>query len=155
MLKNTGQTNLEAQGWYDNSIWVDPTNPNNLIIGGVDLYRSTNGGVTLTQMSDWNMGPGSEPAPSSAHADHHAIVSAPDFNGVNNTTVYFGNDGGLACATNVYTVTTNSGWSFLNKTTLASRNFSAAPPIPPPSRAFAATRTTAAQAGPPPAAQRG
>ena len=154
-LKNTGQTNLEVQGWYDNSIWVDPTNPNNLIIGGVDLYRSTNGGVTLTQMSDWNMGPGSEPAPSSAHADHHAIVSAPDFNGVNNTTVYFGNDGGLACATNVYTVTTNSGWSFLNKTTLASRNFSAAPPIPPPSRAFAANRTTAAQAGPPPAAQRG
>ena len=113
-LKNTGQTNLEVQGWYDNSIWVDPTNPNNLIIGGVDLYRSTNGGMTLTQMSDWNMGPGSEPAPSSAHADHHAIVSAPGFNGVNNTTVYFGNDGGLACATNVYTVTTNSGWSFLN-----------------------------------------
>ena len=118
-LKNTGQSNLVTQGWYGNSIWVDPTNPNNLIIGGVNLYHSTDGGVTLTPMSDWTLGPGTAniggaAQPTSAHADHHAIVSAPGFNGVNNTTVYFGNDGGLACATNVYTVTTNSGWTFLN-----------------------------------------
>jgi hypothetical protein len=113
-LKNTGQTNLEAQGWYDNSIWVDPTNPNNLIIGGVDLFRSTNGGVTLTRMSDWTNGPGSASPPTSAHADHHAIVTAPGFDGANNTTVFFGNDGGLACARNVYTVTTTNGWTFLN-----------------------------------------
>src|ERR1035438_5282276 len=95
MLKHTGQTHLEGQGWYDNPIWVDPTNPNNLIIGGVDLFRSTNGGMTLTPMSDWNFGPGSASPPTSAHADHHAIVSAPGFNGVNNTTVFFGNDGDL------------------------------------------------------------
>jgi len=126
-LKNTGQTNLAGgQGDYDNCIWVDPTNPNNLIIGGVDLFRSTNGGVTLTQISDWNMAPGSEPVPSSAHADHHAIVSAPGFNGVNNTTVYFGNDGGLACATNVNTVTTTNGWSFLNNNLGITQLFGAA-----------------------------
>jgi hypothetical protein len=115
-LKNTGQTNLaNGQGDFDNCIWVDPTNPTNLIIGGVDLFRSTNGGMTLTPMSDWNFGPGNNRnVVTSAHADHHAIVSASGFNGVNNTTVFFGNDGGLACATNVYTVTTTNGWSFLN-----------------------------------------
>ena len=113
-LKNTGQTNLDVQGWYDNSIWVDPTNPNHLIVVGVDLYRSTNGGVRLTRMSDWTNGPGSASPPTSPHADHHAIVSAPGFDGVTNTTVFFGNDAGLACATNVYTVTTTNGWIFLN-----------------------------------------
>ena len=113
-LKNTGQTNLDVQGWFDNCIWVDPTKPNHLIVGGVDLYRSTNGGVTLTRMSDWTNGPGNVSPATSAHADHHAIVSAPGFDGVTNTTVFSGNDGGLACATNVYTVTTTNGWIFLN-----------------------------------------
>ena len=40
---------LETQGWYDNAIWVDPTNANNLIVGGIDLWKSTNGGVSLDQ----------------------------------------------------------------------------------------------------------
>ena len=33
-LVNTGNNYLGGQGWYDNCIWVDPTNPNILVVGG-------------------------------------------------------------------------------------------------------------------------
>ncbi len=107
-LVNTGNNYLGDQGWYGNCIWIDPTSTNTLIVGGIDLWRSSDGGATLTKISDWTL------APSSAHADQHAIVNAAGFDGVNNTTVFFGNDGGIYCATNVYTVTPSSGWTDLN-----------------------------------------
>ncbi|MBP7688710.1 MAG: proprotein convertase P-domain-containing protein [Thermoflexales bacterium] len=107
-LVSSGSNYLGTQGWYDNVIWVDPTNPNTLIVGGIDLWRSTNGGSTLTQISQWWN------SPQSAHADHHVIVHDPNFNGITNTTVYFGNDGGIYRANNVYTVAGISGWEELN-----------------------------------------
>ena len=30
---------LGSQGWYDNAIWVSPTDPNFVVIGGLDLMR--------------------------------------------------------------------------------------------------------------------
>jgi photosystem II stability/assembly factor-like uncharacterized protein len=107
-LRSTGYQYLGGQGWYDNVIWVDPTVTNVLVVGGIDLWRSTDGGVTLTKISDWQL------APASAHADHHAIVSVPGFNGASVRTVYFGNDGGVYRAADVYTVSQNSGWQELN-----------------------------------------
>lgn len=80
---------LGQQGWYDNVIWAgDPTNVDLVLVGGIDLYRSTDGGDTLTKISNWQ-------ANQSAHADHHAIVSHPDYDGDGNRTVFFGNDGGI------------------------------------------------------------
>lgn len=105
---STGYGYLGSQGWYDNIVWVDPTNANTVIVGGIDLWRSTNGGSTFTQISQWYN------SPYSAHADHHAIVNDPNFNGTSNTTVYFGNDGGLYRAGNVYTVVGTTGWQELN-----------------------------------------
>lgn len=112
-LANTGTNYLGTQGWYGNCIWVDPTNPNNLVVGGIDLYLSTNGGANLTKISDWAVNQNND-ALVSVHADHHAIVSQPGFDGLNNTTVYFGNDGGFYATTNIYTVTINTGWTNLN-----------------------------------------
>ena len=112
-LQNTGSNYLGVQGWYANCLWVDPTSSSNLVIGGLDLWRSTDGGATLTKISDWTVNENNN-ATVSVHADHHAIVSAPGFDGSANTMVYFGNDGGLYCATNVFTVTTNVGWLNLN-----------------------------------------
>jgi photosystem II stability/assembly factor-like uncharacterized protein len=107
-LASIGYNYMGAQGWYDNCLWVDPTNPFNLVVGGVDLWLSADGGSTFTKISDWRF------APSSAHADHHVIVSQAGFNGVNNTTVFFGDDGGVYSATNIYTVSTVDGWTALN-----------------------------------------
>jgi hypothetical protein len=108
---SSGYGYLGSQGWYDNIIWVDPTITTTVIVGGIDLWRSTDGGSTLTKISEWWR------APISAHADHHAIVEHPDFDGSTNRTVFFGNDGGVYKTENVYTVSTgatNNGWIELN-----------------------------------------
>src|SRR6185503_12512722 len=102
---------LSNQGWYDNAIWVDPTNANTIIVGGIDLWKSTNGGTLFTQISDWSL------APASPHADHHAIVEQPGFNGTTNRTVWFVNDGGVYGTTNVYTAgvaSRSAGWAAFN-----------------------------------------
>ncbi len=112
-LRNTGSNYLGVQGGYANCIWVDPNSPANLVVGGLDLWRSTDGGATLTKISDWAANEENNGL-ISVHADHHVIVSTPGFDGVTNTTVFFGNDGGLYCATNIYSVTTNVGWLNLN-----------------------------------------
>ena len=112
-LRNTGSNYLGSQGGYANCIWVDPNSPSNLVVGGLDLWRSTDGGATLTQISDWAINENNN-AMISVHADHHAIVSVPGFDGVSNPMVYFGNDGGLYCATNIYSVTSTVGWLNLN-----------------------------------------
>jgi hypothetical protein len=108
VLVNNGNNYLGTQGWYDNALWVDPTDPDVVIVGGIDLWRSTDGGAGLSRISQWFS------APNSAHADHHTVVAHPGFNGTTNTTVFFGNDGGIYRANNVYTVSLTSGWQELN-----------------------------------------
>jgi hypothetical protein len=78
-----------SQGWYDSALWVDPTNPNILMVGGIWVWRSTDGGGTLTQVG-------------SLHADQHVIVESPQFNGTSNRIVYFGNDGGIYRTSDAY-----------------------------------------------------
>jgi hypothetical protein len=101
---------LGGQGWYDNALWVDPIDSNHLIAGGIDLFRSTNGGLSWTQISQWwavNSG--------SVHADHHVIVNSLSYNGSTNRTVYFGNDGGVYKAQDITAVTSPvTGWTPLN-----------------------------------------
>jgi len=96
---------------YDNALWVDPTNANNVIVGGLDICRSTNAGVSFTKISNWASYQSNK---TSAHADHHIIVEHPGFNGTTNATVHFGSDGGIQRAANVFTVTASSGWANLN-----------------------------------------
>jgi hypothetical protein len=104
---------FNGQGWYDNTIWVDPTDATHVVIGGIDLYRSTNSGGTWTKISDWvaNMYGG---LPSIPHADHHIIASDPGYDGSSNRKVYFGNDGGIFRAVDITAATTTTGWENLN-----------------------------------------
>ncbi|MDQ0828363.1 photosystem II stability/assembly factor-like uncharacterized protein [Streptomyces achromogenes] len=93
-LDSSGQmaNYLGDQGWYGNAVWAgDPTDGNLVVLGGVDLWRSTDGGDHITEISTWW-------APGSVHADHHTIVSHPGYDGANNRTVFFGNDGGVFTA---------------------------------------------------------
>jgi hypothetical protein len=107
---------LGDQGWYDNVIWAgDPTDANLVIVGGVDLWRSVDGGDTLRDISTWWDS-------RSAHADHHCIVAARGYNGKTNKRVYFGNDGGIFVTSDVRTVGDNAqpprikGWKELDNT---------------------------------------
>ena len=111
---NTGLNYMASQGWYDNMVWVDPTNANHVVVAGLDVYRSTDGGTTLTKISAWGRSWGYVDPPS-PHADHHAMVSMPG----SSTAVINGNDGGLYYTSDITTAGTNppnynNGWVYLN-----------------------------------------
>lgn len=97
-----------SQGWYDNAIWLNPKDPDTVIVGGIHLWRGrySQPNLPLTQISDGSS--------NSAHADHHIIVAHPGFNNTTNRIVFFGNDGGLYRANDVSTVAQTSGWTRLN-----------------------------------------
>lgn len=105
------QPNATANnGWYHNTIWVSPSDDQDIIVGGVNLWRSTNGGTSFTQISNQSFNNDGL----SAHADHHIIVPASDYSN-SNRKLYFGNDGGVASTDDWQTVTTNTGWDLLNE----------------------------------------
>jgi hypothetical protein len=106
---NTGENYL-TQGWYANSIWADdPTDPNIILVGGTNVWRSTNGGRCLEEISDWRA------TPASPHADCHAIVSHPRYDGTTNRTIFFGNDGGVYVAPDINKAFGVAGWSSFNQ----------------------------------------
>ena len=82
-----------TMGWYCNTIAVDPADPERVWAGGVDLFRSDDGGRTWGQASYWWSAP--EETPPFVHADQHVIVFHPRYNGTSNRVAYFGNDGGV------------------------------------------------------------
>ncbi|MGH9835711.1 MAG: hypothetical protein ACRD9Y_22050, partial [Blastocatellia bacterium] len=85
-----------SQGWYDNVIAVDPLDPDRVWAGGVDLFRSDDGGRNWGVASYWWIEDPGFNAPSPyAHADQHTIVFHPQYNGASNQTMFVGNDGGL------------------------------------------------------------
>jgi PKD repeat protein/photosystem II stability/assembly factor-like uncharacterized protein len=80
----------ESQAFYDLCIAVDPTNINTLYVGGINIWKSINGGATWAINAHW-VGT-SAPA---VHADQHWLSFSP----LNNK-LYNGNDGGLYYTTN-------------------------------------------------------
>jgi hypothetical protein len=118
----TGSDYLGTQGWYNNCIWIDPTNSSLLVVGGIDNWRSTDGGATITKISDWTKYHNGGSA-NSAHADNHIIINHPGYDGSTNKTVFFGNDGGIQKATDITTVSNTSGWTNLCSTTLGISQF--------------------------------
>lgn len=85
------------QGWYDNTIAVDPIDSDIVWVGGIDLFRSNDGGKNWGIASYWWLDPN---FPEYNHADHHTIVFHPNYNGTSNTTMFTGNDGGVHRTTN-------------------------------------------------------
>ena len=81
-----------GQAFYNLPIEVDEND--NLYVGGIDLFRSTNEGASWTQISKWsnNNALAGLNVPL-VHADHHAIVFRPGTG--NGNQAVFGNDGGI------------------------------------------------------------
>lgn len=50
----SGNNDLSSgQAWYDMALAVDPSNDQNVIAGGLNCFRTTNGGNTWSQVSTW------------------------------------------------------------------------------------------------------
>ncbi len=95
-----------SQGWYDNVIAVDPVNPDILWVGGVDLFRSDDAGANFYLASYWYF---DRTDPNYVHADQHALVFHPDYNGTTNQILYSGSDGGVARTDNARAATSDEG----------------------------------------------
>jgi hypothetical protein len=81
------------QAWYDLIIQVDPNDKNVAITGGIDLFRTSDGGTIWNQLSHWYGGFGHP----NVHADQHQIMFKPG----SSTTAVFGNDGGVYYSSNL------------------------------------------------------
>ncbi len=75
-----------GQAWYDLDIAADPGNANIIYCGGVNCFKSTNGGSSWAINSHWYGGCGVP----SVHADLHVL----EYNPLNGR-LYAGNDGGV------------------------------------------------------------
>ena len=83
---------FSSYGWWFGNIRVDPANPNNVFVMGLDVYKTTNGG------SSWSYSSGS------MHVDQHGMYIHPS----NPNFIVAGNDGGVYKSTN-----SGSSWSFI------------------------------------------
>jgi hypothetical protein len=87
-----GAAQFLNQGWYDLAVAVDPVDPERIWVGGVDLFRSDDGGVNWGMASHWWADAINSRF---VHADQHVIVFHPQYNGTTNKTLFVANDGGI------------------------------------------------------------
>jgi hypothetical protein len=66
-----------SQAWYDLCIAVDPNNANILYTGGINIWKSTNGGANWTIASHWVGSSWGETCAPSVHADIHCLDWSP------------------------------------------------------------------------------
>ena len=90
MNGNASGNGTGGQGWYDCTLAVSPTNKNQVFIGGVNIWRSNNGGASnsWTNVSTWYV-------QQDAHADIHYLTWQPTTNDL-----FVGTDGGVFKTTN-------------------------------------------------------
>jgi hypothetical protein len=69
------------QSWYDIVLQVNPGNSNDIVIGGVRTYRSTDGGINFSLLNTTNP---------HLHGDCHGLERSPV-----NGNIYLGDDGGI------------------------------------------------------------
>ncbi len=87
-----------GQGWYDIACGVSPTDKEEITCGGVNTWKSLDGGATWSLNTHWYGGG----APY-VHADLHAVEY------VSGTTCYLGHDGGISRSTN-----SGASWTTIN-----------------------------------------
>ena len=58
-----------SQGWYALSCAINPANSNECIVGGLECFKTTNGGTSWAKIAVWVGGPGQQ----YVHADQHDV----------------------------------------------------------------------------------
>ena len=89
---------IGSQGWYNNGHIVKSNDPNSILVGTINVEKSTNGGTSFLTKSNWDgwvegATPPGEPEGSEVfvHADVHYYVSNPK----DHNKIYIAADGGL------------------------------------------------------------
>ncbi|MDQ3047669.1 MAG: hypothetical protein M3R27_08990, partial [Bacteroidota bacterium] len=95
MLEGGDGSNLGGQGTYDLGFTVNATNKDVLYVGGVNIWASTNGGVSFNPVSHWTTGYGP-----TLHGDIHFIETHPVTGNI-----FVCSDGGLYKTANVVSQT--------------------------------------------------
>ncbi len=98
---NPGGSDVGGQAAYDLAIAVSPSNKNVLYVGGVNIWKSVNGGSNWVLNAHW-YGGANKPM---VHADIHALK----FHSSDPTKLYACSDGGISGTTNG-----GSSWSDLS-----------------------------------------
>lgn len=98
-----GANFVYSAGWYNQAIAVHPEHPDVVWVGGMDLYRSDDGGRSFGKASYWWL---FEQAPEGIHADQHRIVYPPDYRSDGRRELYVTNDGGVALTSDDLAATT-------------------------------------------------
>jgi hypothetical protein len=110
------------QGTYANAVWAGAKDPQIVIVGGLDLWISKDGGKTLKPISDWN-------DPTSAHADQHAVVAVPGYEKAGGS-LFVANDGGIFEAPDISKLDSKppyyKGWQNRNATYKVTQFYSGA-----------------------------
>jgi hypothetical protein len=73
IVYNPGGGYMSQQSFYDNACAVSPSSPNFVIVGGLDIYASQNGGSSWPYFTQWQQSPG---ASDYTHADIHVLQYA-------------------------------------------------------------------------------
>ncbi|MBM2841322.1 MAG: hypothetical protein HW412_1850 [Bacteroidetes bacterium] len=113
---------FDSQGSYDLVIIVKPDDDNTVIIGGTNLYRSTNG-FASTAVTTWIGGYNTTNDISlypNHHPDNHSLMFAPN----NSSILFSGHDGGVSKTTNV--LATPLVWQYLNNGYLTTQCYTVA-----------------------------
>lgn len=73
-----------GQAWYDMALTVSPTNENEIFTGGVNIWKSINGGASWINLTEWTYNHSGK----YTHADIHYL-------GFYGDSIYCGSDGGI------------------------------------------------------------
>jgi hypothetical protein len=84
-------TFANGQAWYDLAVAVNPSNPDECVIGAIDNAKTTNGGASWVRISGWFGGAGTN----YVHADQHTSIWYD-----NGNKLILGGDGGIFYSAN-------------------------------------------------------
>lgn len=116
LISETTISGYNSQGGYNIAIAVSPTNKDNILVGGVRGYRSTDGGTTFSVMTNpYNDPPG---VGFYVHPDHHHLSF------IDGNTVLNGHDGGVHRG--AFNATTAAQWTDLSNGLVITQSYNIA-----------------------------
>ena len=109
--ENTLYDNLGQQEWYDWAMAVSPNNINEIVLGGVGIVKTTNGG------SNWSLIAGYNSSISQGSGGVHVDIHTLEYNPIT-TDLFAGCDGGIW-----HEPTTGGLWDNLNNGLVITQNY--------------------------------